>query len=178
MEREVKKAKEFKGKWCEGCEVGADPDGTATATTKPGFILRKDYNVYTWLRLLFLGCWIYRQIWWGIVSGWNWSLTLGVGKALHFCSSTHMDTSAIKVAPALLGDMEGGLRLPLGCWWIVYVVLTSTFSSYSCVWITSHVFKSDLSCSQCAGWLWGDSLSVLLKMNPSMVRFQGLLGKK
>lgn len=54
MEREVNKAKEFKGKWCEGCVVGDDSDGIAIATTKPGFMLRKDNNVYgTWLRLFF-----------------------------------------------------------------------------------------------------------------------------
>lgn len=35
--------------WCR-----ADADGIATATEKPGFILRKDRNVYgTWLRLFF-----------------------------------------------------------------------------------------------------------------------------
>ena len=34
--------------------MGADSDGIATATTKPGFILRKDHDVYgTWLRLFF-----------------------------------------------------------------------------------------------------------------------------
>lgn len=52
----MNRAKEFTGKWHEGCVVGADSDGIAIVTTKPGFILRKDHNVYgTWLRLFFQG---------------------------------------------------------------------------------------------------------------------------
>lgn len=114
------------------------------------------------------------------MSGWSWSLTLTWGWE-HFwvvlCIWT-LGPSELYLSPALPGDLEGGLGLPLGCWWIVCVVLTSTFSSYSCVLITSQVFKSGFILHSVCWVVTGSILVCFVQNEYKCVRFQGLLGEK
>lgn len=173
----------------------------------------KDHNVHgAWARLLFQDT-EYTEIWWGMVSGWSWTLTFTWGwegfwvalpiwtlrsselyhspqstelylvqislsspslspgpflaqathhtcgwSASNYCpnisqfslrvqSRSLCDLPFLVTTAALPGDLESGLGLPMGCWWIIYIVLTATFNlqfTYSCVLISSHVFKSRL----------------------------------